>query len=508
MQNIFVVILVIIVGLVIIVLIKTVTYPFVSNKGLKNEPKEYPINELAIRRLSEAIQIPTISTVEYGQTNFQPFNEFIEFLQTSYPKVFEKMEFTTINSYGLVFKWKGKNNNQKPVLFLSHYDVVPVNQYENNPTMQNNKPTFNVHTKNTPLTSYQSQWTYPPFSGAVDQGRIYGRGTLDMKGMLISLLEASDQLITEEYQPEQDIYFAFGHDEEVSGRQGALKIAEYFKKNNIEFDAVYDEGGYVVGPNSVIKGIDKALALVGVAEKGFLTLQITVKGKGGHSSMPPKKSSLVLAAEIIDKLNSNQMKPILTKPIESFLKSVGKAMDLKSQLVIANQWLLKGLLIKSLEANASSNALIRTTTALTMVHASDAPNVLSTKTEITVNFRILQGNTIENVLNHVRGICQGYNVDYKIISSREPSKVSNTKGKAFKKVEEAIHKVYPNALVASYLTIGGTDAYKYEIVSDNVFRFMPIQINQYEQQLIHNDNEFITIENYMRMIEYFKILMK
>lgn len=507
MKKMIVAIVLIVLVFALVLFIKTLTFPFASTKQLAPAPMQYPISEQAVKRLSEAIQIPTISTVEYNETNFEPFHKFHQFLETSYPQIFKHMGTVSVNTYGLVFHWKGKDSTKKPLLFLSHYDVVPVNNYDSS-TSNNYQPVFNISSKATPLASYQDSWTYPPFSGAVDNGRIYGRGTLDMKGMLISILEAGDQLIEEGYTPEQDIYFAFGHDEEVSGRQGALKIAEYFKQKNIEFGAVYDEGGYVVSPGSVLKSVDKALALVGVAEKGFLTLQITVKGTGGHSSMPPKKGSLVLASEIIEKLNSNQMSPIITQPIDYFLKNIGGSMDFKSRLAISNQWLLKGLLIKSLEADAASNALVRTTTALTMAHSSDAPNVLSATTEVTVNFRILQGNTVEDVLNHVRQVSQGYDVDYKIISSREPSKISDVNGEAFKKVEKTINEVYPNAIVSSYLTIGGTDAYKYEIVSDNVFRFMPVEINQYDQRLIHNDNESITIENYMRMIHYFKLLMK
>ncbi|MCI0922188.1 M20/M25/M40 family metallo-hydrolase [Sphingobacterium rhinopitheci] len=507
MKKVLLGIIILVIILLVVLIIKTFTYPFASTKNLAKDPAEFPINEKAVKRLSEAIQIPTVSTVEYGETNFEPFEQFHTFLQQSYPLIFEKLDTATVNKYGLVFHWKGKNSSKKPLLFLSHYDVVPINNYDfANPPAYT--PVFNISEKATPLTEYQDAWTYPPFSGAVDHGRIYGRGTLDMKGMLISILEGADQLLEEGYQPEQDIYFAFGHDEEVSGRQGALKIAEYFKNKNIEFDAVYDEGGYVVSPGSVIKSIDKAIALVGVAEKGFLTLQITVKGTGGHSSMPPKKGSLVLASEIVERLNTDQMPAMITDPIEYFLKNVGGSMDFKSQLAISNQWLLKGLLIKSLENDAASNALIRTTTALTMAHSSDAPNVLSATTEITVNFRILQGNTVEDVMNHVKQVCEGYDVDYKVISSREPSKISDINGEPFQKVQKTIAEVYPNAIISSYLTIGGTDAYKYEIVSDNVFRFMPIEINQYDQRLIHNDNESITIDNYMRMIHYFKLLMK
>lgn len=224
--------------------------------------------------------------------------------------------------------------------------------------------------------------------------------------------------------------------------------------------------------------------------------------------MPPQKGSLVLAAEIIEKLNTNQMQAMITPPIQYFLKNIGGSMDIKSRLAISNQWLLKNILIKSLENDAASNALIRTTTAITMAHSSDAPNVLSATTDVTVNFRILQGNTVDDVLNHVKKVCEGYDVDFKVISSREPSKISSIDGEQFKKVEKTIQKIYPNAIVSSYLTIGGTDAYKYEIVSDNVFRIMPIEVNQFDQRLIHNDNESITIENYMRMINYFKLLMK
>lgn len=493
--------------LIIVLVIKTFTYPFTPTKDLANSPEAFPINEKAVKRLSEAIQIPTVSNVVYESTNFEPFNQFQAFLKTSYPLIYQKIETYTINEHGLVFHWKGKNTSKKPLLFLSHYDVVPVNNYDfNNPPAYT--PVFDISKKATPLTDYQNSWTYPPFSGAVDHGRIYGRGTLDMKGMLISILEAADQLLEEGYQPEQDIYFAFGHDEEVSGRQGALKIAEHFKQKKIEFDAVYDEGGFIVSPGSVLKSVDKAIALVGVAEKGFLTVQLTVKGLGGHSSMPPQKGSLVLAAEIIEKLNTNQMQAMITPPIQYFLKNIGGSMDIKSRLAISNQWLLKNILIKSLENDAASNALIRTTTAITMAHSSDAPNVLSATTDVTVNFRILQGNTVDDVLNHVKKVCEGYDVDFKVISSREPSKISSIDGEQFKKVEKTIQKIYPNAIVSSYLTIGGTDAYKYEIVSDNVFRIMPIEVNQFDQRLIHNDNESITIENYMRMINYFKLLMK
>ena len=508
MKKILLTLLSILVILVIVMVIKMVTYPFQPIKDLKAEPITHQVNDKALERLSKAIQIPTISTVAYEETNFAPFDAFKNYLIESYPAIYETMDTVTVNKYGLVFHWKGKDSSKKPLLFLSHYDVVPINDYEEGAPIHTPTPIFEPNTKATPLTAIQDTWTYPPFSGAVTNGRIYGRGTLDMKGMLISIMEAADKLISEGYQPAQDIYFAFGHDEEVSGRQGALKIAAYFKEHGLTFEAVYDEGGFVISPGAVLSTVDKAMALVGVAEKGFLTLEITVKGMGGHSSMPPKKGSLVLAAEIVEKLNTHQMQAQIIAPIENFLQNIGGAMGTTSKMAIANQWILGGVLLKTLENTPGSNALVRTTTAPTMISSSEAPNVLSATTTMTVNFRILQGNTVQAVMDHVKKICEGYDVTFDIISQREPSHLSDHHAEPYKKLQHIISENYPNAIITPYLSIGGTDAYKYELVSDNVYRFMPAEINAFDQRLIHNDNESITIDNFMRMINHFELLMK
>ncbi|UYW02208.1 M20/M25/M40 family metallo-hydrolase [Flavobacterium agricola] len=499
----------IVIALVAVLVIKMVSYPFQPTKKLKDHAKVYPYNGKAINRLAQAIRIPTISNVNYENTDFKPFNDFKSFLINSYPAIYKQMDTLTINKHGLVFKWKGKDATKKPILFLSHQDVVPISDYnfELDPTTGDR--VFNLtNTETDSITEYQSEWKYPPFSGAVANGRIYGRGTLDMKGMLIAIMEAADELIAENYQPEQDVYFAFGQDEEVSGLNGAKKIAEYFKEQNIHFDAVYDEGGFVLGPKTVLKAVDKAVATVGVGEKGFLTVAIRVNGTGGHSSIPPKKGSLVLAAELAEKLNTNQLPATIIPPVANFINNIGGAMDFKSKLAISNQWLLGGVLLKTLENTPASNAMVRTTTALTMMHASDAPNVLSATTTLTVNFRILQGQTVADVLEHVKKQCEGYDTEIDIISQREPSNLSPTDSKQYLFLKDVIAKNYPNAIITPYLTIGGTDSYKYELVSDNVFRFMPVQINEYEQRLIHNDNESISIENYMRMINHFKLLMQ
>lgn len=495
--------------LIIIVFVKTLAYPFhkIQAKDSTSTLNTFP-SEKAIKRFAGGIRIPTISNDNYEETNFKPFDDFKVYLEKSYPSVYKSMDTLTVNKYGLIFHWKGKNKDLKPILFLAHYDVVPVIGYDSQTDIAtdtlfrpDDKPIARID-------DIQSKWDFSPFSGAVVNGRIYGRGTIDMKCMLFSLFEAADTLISKGFQPEQDIWFAFGQDEEVGGEQGAVRIANYFKDKGITFDAVYDEGGIIAASGSAIESIKKPLALIGTGEKGFLTLRIKAFALGGHSSMPPAKSSLVYVAEIIEKLNENQMKPQIISPISSFLKNIGGEMDFTSRMAIANQWLLKPLLFNSLSESPTSNALIRSTTAITMAKGSDAPNVLTSVSEVTVNFRILPGETANDVINHVNELCKGYNVEIETLIAREASPVSPENINAFQIIKKNIERLYPDAIASAYITVGGTDAYHYQIISDNIYRFLPINLNLYEQRTMHNENEHITIDNYGKMIWYFSELMK
>lgn len=409
-------------------------------------------------------------------------------LEKSYPKVYEQTEHYEINNYGLVFRLKGENPDLNPILFLSHYDVVPAWPYDREDSLD---------------TSIQ-----PPFSGVLVNGRIYGRGTLDMKGMLFSLMESMDNIIAKDIRPKRDIYLAFGFDEEVGGLEGASRIAEDFKSKGLYFDAVYDEGG-IISTKGSIQGIDSDIALIGCAEKGFLSARVTVKGLGGHSSMPPLQSAIGKAAIIMQRLESDQMKPMIIPIVSDFLNNVGGMMPYANRLAIANQWLLKPVLLSSLEKNNATNALTRTTTALTMMKGSDASNVLAPEVEFVVNFRILPGNSVADVRARLNKACEGFEVTIEEVSNtREASQVSPTDTRGYAVIKESIHAVFPDAVVTPYLTIGGTDAYKYETVSEHVYRFMPVALNAAEQQSIHNTNESISIENFSKMYRYFELVMQ
>ena len=499
-----------------VVIVRTATYPFIRTTGPDGPPRSVEPSAQAVERLAGGIRIPTVSDA-IDRADDNPFQAFKAYLPQAYPAIYSQLDTLTINEYGLVFRWPGKNPALPPILLCSHYDVVPVLNYD-------------PSAPDAPLPG----WDYPPFSGAVADGRIYGRGTLDMKGMLFSILEATDSLFAPaEYkitwdlgtgktettnqtygeklnlpaEPARKGYAFLGwFTQETGGTQGALKIARYFEEQGIAFDAVYDEGGIIIAPG--LGGIQRTAALVGTAEKGFSTIRITVRGTGGHSSMPPEKGSLVLAAEIIEQLNREQMPAFLTAPVIAFLDRIGGSMGVAQRTAIANRWLLESLLLRSFESNPATNALVRTTTAITMARGSDAANVLASEAEVTVNFRLLPGNTTAQVKRHVENICNGYDVRIEELSTREPSQISPDDVHAFEMIRTSLAGLYPGTIVTPYLTLGGTDAYKYEAVSPNVYRFMPVLLTEQEQGTIHNENESISLENYGRMIAYFRDLIR
>ena len=489
-------------GLVIVALmlvLKTSMHPFLTRESVPGPTAvKASATEDQLDRLAGGLRIPTVSALEYADTDFTAFDAFKSYLPNAFPRVFTELHHETVNDYGLILRWKGKNADLKPLLFLSHYDVVPAEQDEGRQ--------IDLNDMNNPEALLNNQgWKTPPFSGTVIDGALYGRGALDMKGMLFAMLEAVDDLLVQNFQPEQDIWFAISHDDEGGRRQVAVKIAGYQKAKGLQFESFYDEGGLIAEKETILPDVTRPLALVGLGEKGYLSLGITLRGDCAHSSVPPRKSSLVYAAEIVEKLNDNQMPARLITPVASFLDMVGGDMSYASRLVIANRLLLEPVLLRNLGKNPNANALIRTTTALTMMKGSEAPNVISSTAEVVVNFRLLPGDTVADVTAHVQKICEGYDVTITPMqNTREASKVTSTYSAGYRRILTVTEGLYPEAVVTPYITVGGTDAYKYQELSDAVCRFMPIRLNMDQQQSIHNDNEHISADKYGLMIEFFR----
>jgi len=506
MKKLLLVLLLLLIVIFIGLVINTLLFPFTKTKKSDAQAFQPVSNDSILSRLAGGIKIPSVSNGDPNLFVYVPFDTFKQYIAASYPLIHQQLEIYTVHSYGLVFKLKGSNSNLLPLLFLSHYDVVPPGSAE---IKNKSEHVFRPSDKPLPpVSTIAEDWDYAPFSGAVADGRIYGRGTLDMKGMLFSLLEAMQQILLDKERPQRDIYLAFGFDEEVGGELGASKIAADFQRKGLRFEAVYDEGGLIIEKGSV-KGVNSDVALIGCAEKGFLSLKVKVKGLGGHSSMPPSETAVGKAAVIMQRLEEQQMKPMISPLIQRFFQQIGGSMPFVSRFAIANRWLMEPMLLAQLTKNHSTNALVRTTTALTMMKGSDAPNVLSPEVEFVVNFRLLPENTIQEVQAYVKKVTAGFNVEIEQVdNAREASNVSPSDTKAYQMMEASIRKLYPDLIVTPYLTVGGTDAVKYQELSRNIYRFMPIKINHSEQQSMHSTNEYISIENYMKMITYFYYIMR
>lgn len=432
-------------------------------------------------KLSQAIKCKTISHSDYSKFDFSEFEKFKEMLYLNFPAVHKKMKLEIINGYSLLYKWEGSEKELNPGLFMAHIDVVPI---EN---------------------GTESDWSYPPFSGEIAEGFIWGRGTMDIKIQIITMLEACEKLISDGFVPARTLYFAFGHDEETDGSNGARQIVNKLQKENITLEFVNDEGGCI--NSGIFSSVKKPMAFIGIAEKGYLNLQVEIKGMGGHASTPPKNSSLGLAAQVICRLEKKKMKLRLTKPTALMINSLGRHMGISSRVIIANFWLFKLLFVKIFSTpGTTGEALLRTTIAPTMAKGSMEPNVLPQMSSFTVNCRILQGDTHQDVIKHIENACRGMNYEIKILRHEEPSALSSTESDIFRKMAGAVRGLDENIAIIPYLMVAGTDSIKYESICKNILRFTPYSIEMQDMKKIHGTNERISLINIENCIKFYHAL--
>ena len=327
-------------------------------------------------RLGSAVRFKTISYQDHDQIDYREFAAFHQFMRDSFPRVFAALEVETINGYSLLLRWPGSDGALSPVLFTAHMDVVPVE----------------------PGT--EQDWQHPAFDGVVADGRIYGRGTLDDKVGVMGLLEAAEQLLAAGFSPTRTVYFAFGHDEEISGRQGATAIAARMRELGLHFSWMVDEGGMLVADNPLLAG--KTMAMVNIAEKGYLTLTLRTTGEGGHSSNPPAVSSIGRLANALARIEAKPFPPRLVEPVEAMLETLAPHMEQPERLVFENLWLTDGLVARNMAKERTTAPFVRTTTALTMFNGGVKENVVPGNAAATVNFRLIPGDTQGSVVDHVR----------------------------------------------------------------------------------------------------------
>jgi carboxypeptidase PM20D1 len=477
MKKVFKVLGVSVLAVVVVLVVKTAFYP---SRQLNVEPAEtIEIGDESLQNLAKAISYQTISKEDYSLTDTLQFVQFHAFIDTAYPLIFEHLEKEVHGNKALLYKWQGKNPDLKPLVLLAHQDVVPV---------------------------VEENWEKGPFSGEMDGEFIWGRGTLDDKGSLISILESVEKLLNEEFVPERTVYLAFGDDEEINGK-GARALAATLKERGVEAEMVLDEG--MVITSGIVPMISDPVALIGTSEKGYLSLEITSNCAGGHAAMPEAETAISILSNALVKITDNQFAPQFTPPVEGFLRYIGPEIPWPARIVFANRWLLGGVLKSIYTSSGPGNSLVRTTTAPTLLKAGIKDNVLPTEAVAIVNFRLLPGYSTEKVIEHINKVINDNRVVVKALENlKEPAQVSPIDCEAFNVLNKTIRESFKNTYVSPTLMTASSDSYYYSEVSPFVYRFAPYHLASEDLDRLHGDNERITVENYKGMINFYYRLVK
>jgi carboxypeptidase PM20D1 len=436
----------------------------------------------AAERLAEAIRIPTISHEDSARFDAAAFAAFHQLVQARFPRTHAALRRETVAGHSVLYTWPGSDPRLPPLLLMGHMDVVPVE----------------------PGT--EARWARPPFSGSVEGGYVWGRGSMDDKASVLGTLEAVEMLLAQGFAPRRTVLLAYGHDEEVGGR-GARAIAALLRGRGVRPWMVVDEGG-VIG-HGLMPGVDRPTALIGIAEKGFVSVELTARAEGGHSSMPPRHGSIGRLSAAIQRLEDSPMPARLDGAALQLFDRVGPEMGFAQRAVFANLWLTRPLVIRTLQGAPGSNAMIRTTTAPTIFQAGTKENVLPSRARAVVNFRILPGDDVAGVVAHVRRVVNDTAVQVRAMEgfSSEPSPVSRTDAEPYRLLERSIRQAAPDAVVAPYLVVGGTDARHYHALSQHVYRFLPIRMTSQDLERMHGTDERISVRDYEAGIRFYRQLL-
>jgi carboxypeptidase PM20D1 len=443
------------------------------------DAEQAPDAASAARRLAEAVRLQTISHQDPAQFPGVEFARLHAFLERSYPRLRAGLAREKVNGHSLLYEWKGSDPSLKPILLMAHQDVVPADP------------------------ASLDKWSRPPFSGDIAEGFVWGRGTIDDKGSLVALHEAVEALLAQGFRPVRTVYFAFGHDEEIGGRQGAEKIAERLASRGVRLESVLDEGQVVT--TGIVPGFDRPVALVGIAEKGYLSLELLVESDGGHSSMPPRHTSVGILAAAIARLEASPFPARLTEPVRRQFDYLGPEQGLARRIVFSNLWLFAPLVRSQMEKAPPTAAMLRTTIAPTMLEGSVKENVLPMRARAVVNFRVLPGTKNEDVLARVRAVIHDARVKVSPTgtSRSEPSPVADTNGAAFQRLHRAIAATFPDAIVAPSLVAGATDTRHFIGIADNLFRFLPARLAREDLKRYHGIDERVAVDNYAEFVRFY-----
>ncbi len=434
--------------------------------------------EKIVSDMQQMIRCKTISYYDDSLIDKAEFKKFQDLLPQLFPQVHTTCERQFIGVNGMLYHWKGKGNAD-PVVLMSHYDVVPVEE---------------------------AQWEKDPFGAEVVDGVLWGRGTLDTKGTLCGIMEAAEKLIGDGFVPEQDIYFAFSGQEEING-PSCPAIVEWFEEHHIHPAMVVDEGGAVV--ENVFPGVTRECALIGIAEKGLENIELHARSRGGHASTPPVHTIVGELAAAVTAIEKHPFPRQLTKPVKEMLDILGRHSGFVYKILFANLWCFEWLFdIVCKKTGGELNAMLRTTCAVTKMEGSKSFNVLPPKASVGMNLRLIGMDTTESARAYLEKVIDNPNIDVTIFEGRNPSVNSDISCEEWNRLCQVVTDTWPGALVSPYLMMACSDSWYYCRITDRVYKFSAMKLSKEERGMIHGNNERIPVKTLMKAVEFYVRLMK
>ncbi|NVJ13640.1 M20 family peptidase [Myxococcus sp. AM010] len=477
MKRILLSLLVVVVALAGVLLTKA--FRFTSRQVQPEAPAAFTVDaDAAAARLGGALRLKTLAAAEGQPAEDAAFTALHDYMREQYPRLHQTLKREPVGAHSVLYTWTGTDEALRPALLLGHLDVVPV------------------------APGTEDSWTHPPYSGLVADGYVWGRGALDDKGSVFGILESVEALLAAGFQPKRTVLLAFGGDEEVGGREGAEAMAKLLRERGVTLESVLDEGGMIV--SGTVPGVASPVALVGVSEKGFASAELVADGEGGHSSMPPPQTAVGVLSRAISRLEDAPMPAKLRGGSRALFEFAGPEMGFGMRTLFANLWLFEPLVLRQLTAKATTNAAVRTTTAATMFEGSERDNVLPARARAVVNFRILPGDSVEGVLEHVRRVVDDPRVKVGTLGFiSEPSPVSRMDSEAWSQLQRSVRQVFPDVVVAPYLMLGATDSRYFTGLSENVYRFVPLRLDGADLSRLHGKDERVSVKGYADAVRFY-----